>query len=278
MLKKILIPTLLLIIHFNVGMAQSAKYSIVLSKGLTYTSLRNSLNFKRPGSHLGLRFQYPAKGFLTYQLGFSYNIKTYIEPQGYSTNSANIGIGIIEPMFAPYLKENGHPDGVWFPSYKNTMIIGDAGLRLSFLQLLTGYEATTWDIGLNLGIGVMRKSIHLDMLYGDNQAYSDISSKVGGYSFNTSDGRDEIRRRIDKLYDGKYETADNLNNLYQIVISNGIDVRYSFDFGLQAGFGFEGAAFLDNKTIKSLPRRTFNSLANGNTMLRTINLFVGYRW
>jgi len=234
------------------------------------------------GSGYGLRFRMPMKKILSLQAGISYSIFKYIEPQPFPADIIQPNVGLIEPLFDSYRTANGHPDGIWFPSLKNTYFAIDLSTNISVINIFNYFfnKKSSWDLSIETGIGMMQKSIYLDLFNKSNQVYVNVINNISilNESSDTFEGRKRIRQAIGSLYDGKYETRSNVNNLNYLFYTYGLSLTKLIFRNIEVGLNYRVLKYKNNDEIKALPNRTFNSMATQDEKLRIISIMIGWSW
>jgi hypothetical protein len=263
--------------------APPSKLSIHGSYGIFAPVIGARANDWPGGFGSSLRLRVLSNQVISAQIGTFYNQFLYIAPQAYATDNSFEISDLPDAIFDPYLKSNGHPDGIWYPSFKSTMVGIDLTANVSLRNALKKFaqKNTSWDVSLNLGIGYMHKSIDLDLLDASQQPYSNLRSITGadsGVSFDTSDGRKSIRSSISKTYDNRYETESAIGNLNYLMGTYGLTISKMFAKKYEVGINYKAIVFNNNSIIEKYDDQTFNYLATTDEKHVLISVGLGYHW
>ena len=258
------------------------RYNVMMTGGRLLPTGNSNIEREHNGSGYGLRFRLPMKKILSIQTGLSYYIFKYIEPQPYPADIIQPNVGLIEPLFDSYRTVNGHPDGFWFPSLKNTYLAIDLSTNISVINTINYFfnKKSSWDLSVDMGIGFMQKSIFLDLYDETKHVYVDLVNKVNlsNESFDTFSGRKHIRQSIGSLYDGKYETRSNVNKLNYLFYTYGLSLTKLIFKNIEVGLNYKVLKYKNSDEINALPNRTFNSIATQDEKLRIISIMIGWSW
>lgn len=117
------------------------------------------------------------------------------EPEIFSDRANNKGYGSFSNEY-------------WFPSYRTTYYYGAIEGVLNIGNILFHKDRNKWNWYLLLGLGLDHNKTELDLKNDKGEYYTNLYDDSGFTfdKFNTSSGRSEIKKRIEELYDGTYET------------------------------------------------------------------------
>lgn len=228
--------------------------------------------------------RYPLKSILSGKINLFYGYvdRVSISPWEATDNTSQFQkIGLVEEVFDIYRPENGHPDGFWFPNYRNKSKSMNADLIFSISNLISKIDKKefSWEIYGSIGFGLLNKNYSLN-LYDDNgDLYSDLIRKVqfDFNTFNSSEGRKKLRKDIPKFFDNSYETDSEIRpiNLFSYSFNGGISKSIGDRFLI--GFEFRKLFYPKSEKLKSLPFRTFTQLATDDIKGEFYSLNFSYR-
>jgi hypothetical protein len=261
----------------------SSKFSLHATYGI-FAPVANARTDDWPGGFgSSFRFRMLSKNVITIQVGALYNQFKYIAPQGYSSDNTLGNSNLPGTIFDPYLMSNGHPDGIWYPSFKSTMIGADLTAITSLRNVLSKYfqKNTSWDLTIDFGLGYMQKSIRLDLLDTNQKPYSNLRTITGaanGVSFDTAEGRKSIRKSISNTYDNIYETESNIGRLNYLMSTYGITISKIFARKYVLGINYKTLMYNNNNRVEGFNDRTFNYLATTDEKNVILSVVLGYHW
>lgn len=97
----------------------------------------------------------------------------------------------------------------WFPSYKTKYCYGVIEGVINIGNILFHKDRNKWNIYTFLGTGLDMNETKLDLRDANGNIYLDLRNRAGFSSetFNTRQGRVEIKSKLKDIYDGTYETG-----------------------------------------------------------------------
>jgi hypothetical protein len=261
----------------------SSKFSLHATYGIFAPVIGARADDWPGGFGSSLRFRILSDNVITIQVGALCNQIKYIAPQGYSSDNTLGNSNLPGKIFDPYLKSNGHPDGIWYPSFKNTMIGADLTAITSLRNVLSKYfqKNTSWDVSIDFGLGFMQKDITLDLLDTNQQPYSNLPTITGaanGVSFDTADGRKAIRESITNTFDNKYETESNIGKLNYLMSTYGLTISKIFARKYVLGINYKTIMYNNNNRVEGFNDRSFNYLATTDEKNVLLSVVFGYHW
>lgn len=186
------------------------------------------------------------------------------------------GGGLVEEVFDPYVREDG-----WFPSYKTSS--GYLALQgvVNIGNLLFHKDKNKWNWYAAVGAGLSSHSTKLDLLDGNNQVYTGLSSLVADYD--TKAGRKDIKKNVDARYDGVYETDGwKKKGIFRLGDETNIHVVFTASMGIsrklskRINLGLEHQVITsDNDMLDGIRFRTALDQTNNNDISHYTNIRLG---
>jgi len=178
-----------------------------------------------------MNIRYPLKSILSGKINLFYGFVDKISIQPWQANEKLIQfkeIGLVEEVFDIYRLENGHPDGFWFPNYRNKSKSVSLDVICSVANIIRRIDKKdlSWDIYSSFGIGLLNRSYALNLYDDDGLIYRDLINK-SQFDFNkydTSAGRKMLKQDVPKIFDDSYETDSKIKSINLMV--------YTFNGGI----------------------------------------------
>ncbi|HPK10147.1 MAG: OmpA family protein [Saprospiraceae bacterium] len=142
-----------------------------------------------------------------------YGVAKGLDPQPWTTpknggglweNVSTSDFGGISNVYSLYNDSQG-----WFPAYRTRYVYGALEAVVNIGNILFHKDRNKWNWYVTMGIGLDNNNTKLDLLDGNGNFYgSNLRDQVAWTSdkFNTKAGRKEIKKSLDAIYDGTYET------------------------------------------------------------------------
>ncbi len=149
-----------------------------------------------PGYGFGLHIRKAVHYALSLRLDVGYDFAKGLDPQPSGDNLEN------EPeIFAGYNAANP-----WFFNYKTQYCYGVIEGVLNIGNILFHKDKNKWNWYLFLGTGLDMNRTYHDLRDANGALYRDLVDKVPTSTFNTRQGRLNIKKGLRSIYDGTYET------------------------------------------------------------------------
>ncbi len=157
------------------------------------------------GYGTGLSFRKAINYIASIRFDFFYGRAKGLETQPWRHRTG--GGGLVENTFSSYAS-NSRDDQYWFPSHDTRYIYSAVQVVFNVTNILFHKERNKWNTYFTIGAGLDNHKTMLDLLDGNNQAYTDLVSRSGftPQLFNTRTGRSDIKSNLESIYDGTYET------------------------------------------------------------------------
>lgn len=228
------------------------------------------------GFGVGLHLRKAVHYAFSVRADFMYGQASGLDPQMWTHKSK--GGGLVEDVFAPYANQDG-----WFPAYKTSY--GYLALQgvLNIGNILFHKENNKWNIYTGLGVGLSNFNTKLNLLGDNNQPYSGLSSIASSHNYDTKEGRKEIKKSVDALYDDTYETPSwEKKGIFRIGDETNVHVVFTGSVGVarklsrRVNLAIEHQVMLsDNDMMDGIGFRTAYDQTNNNDIAHYTNLRLG---
>lgn len=188
------------------------------------------------------------------------------------------GGGLVEPIFDDYENTAG-----WFPKTKTQYAYVNLQTVINFGNILFHKERNEWNFYMLAGVGVDTHLAMLDLYRRNGNPY-DVQSVIDlGLDLNVRDDRIMIKKEVDNLYDGEYETegfqkegifrvADKYNVHLNLILGVGVSKKLN----KRMNIGFEHQAFIsDNDYLDGVKYRSAVDQTNNLDIAHYTNLRIG---
>ncbi len=183
------------------------------------------------GYGFGLHLRKAVHYVLAIRADLFYGQAKGFDPQTWSHSNYGGGLVDVERVWDPYANE---PEG-WFPSHKTTYIYGALEAIVNVGNILFHKKRNKWNWYILLGLGLDHHTAMLDLLDSDGNAYSNIKTQVGwtAQKFNTKEGRIQIIKDLEDVYDGVYETEGfKKKGIFRVGDEENIHVQWITGMGI----------------------------------------------
>jgi OmpA-OmpF porin, OOP family len=172
-----------------------------LGLGLGHYFIHGDIDPCIPGYGIGLHVRKALHYTFSLRMDLFYGVAYGLEAQPYTSALDN------EPtVFKGY--GTNFNNNAWFPSYRTTYYYGALEGVLNIGNILFHKDRNTWNWYLFLGAGLDHNKTELDLQDANGNYYTNLISS-SGYTFdkfNTRKGRSDIKKNLENIYDGTYET------------------------------------------------------------------------
>jgi outer membrane protein OmpA-like peptidoglycan-associated protein len=211
------------------------------------------------GLHLRKAIQYVFSVRLDLFYGQAYGVEAQLW-----THSSGGG-GLVEPLFSDYENTAG-----WFPKVRMHYAYANFQTIINIGNILFHQDRNNWNFYLLAGAGLDTHMAMLDLFQRNGQPYDVQSILDLGLDDDIRDERIMIKKEVDNLYDGEYETEGfQKEGIYRVADKYNLHLNFIVGAGLsrklnkRVNIGFEHQAFLsDNDYLDGMKYRSSDDQSN----------------
>lgn len=211
------------------------------------------------GLHLRKAIQYIFSLRLDLFYGQAYGVDAQL------MTHASDGGAMVEPIFDAYKNAYG-----WYPKTKTHYSYANVQAVINIGNVLFHKERNRWNFYMLLGAGLDTHMAMLDLYQRNGEPYDTRSIQVLGYDHNIREQRIMIKKEVDNLYDGKYETEGfQKEGIFRIADKYNIHMNFIAGVGIarklnqRVNIAFEHQAFIsDNDYLDGVKYRSATDQSN----------------
>jgi OOP family OmpA-OmpF porin len=211
------------------------------------------------GLHLRKAIQYIFSLRLDLFYGQAYGVDAQL-----MTHSSDGG-GMVEPVFDDYQNAFG-----WYPKTKTHYAYANVQAVINIGNVLFHKERNRWNFYMLLGAGLDTHMAMLDLYQRNGEVYDTRPIQVLGYDHDIRDQRIMIKKEVENLYDGTYETEGfQKEGIFRIADKYNVHLNLIPGVGLarklnkRVNIAFEHQAFIsDNDYLDGVKYRSSTDQSN----------------